>query len=72
MLQTSAGRYKDYFLTSDKDNREWCEKRKETWGDVIYCSEGRCLPADGIDNVLCDHYADCLNGEDEDNCGMFK
>ncbi|KAL4218463.1 hypothetical protein ACF0H5_023197 [Mactra antiquata] len=44
-------------------NRSMCDPLKE-----IYCSEGRCLPAEGMDSVICDHYADCLNGEDEEGC----
>ena len=48
------------------ENKTECDPQSE-----IYCSEGRCLPAVGPLSVLCDHYADCLHGEDEEGCGMF-
>ncbi|XP_069137842.1 G-protein coupled receptor GRL101-like [Argopecten irradians] len=32
------------------------------------CPEGRCLPAEGHDNVVCNYFPDCLNGEDELGC----
>lgn len=44
-------------------NRSQCDPNTE-----IFCSEGRCLPAKDVESVRCDHYADCLNGEDEEGC----
>ena len=43
-----------------------CDAKWDKW---FLCPEGRCLPASGLDNVVCDHYSDCLNGEDEEGCG---
>ena len=53
------------FLTDT--NKSECD----TWDKSFICPEGRCVPASGHDNVVCDHYADCLNGEDEEGCGMY-
>ncbi|XP_052762517.1 G-protein coupled receptor GRL101-like isoform X2 [Mya arenaria] len=50
----------EYFC---RHNASTCDPLTEIW-----CSEGRCLPATGPDSVICDHYADCLYGEDEQNC----
>ncbi|KAH3712735.1 hypothetical protein DPMN_072490, partial [Dreissena polymorpha] len=50
----------EYFC---KANRSECDPRTKIW-----CQEGRCLPATGPERVTCDHYADCLNGEDEEGC----
>ncbi|ESO99179.1 hypothetical protein LOTGIDRAFT_142042, partial [Lottia gigantea] len=41
---------------------------KSEFDDPVLCPEGRCLPG----NVRCDYYADCVNGEDEQNCGESK
>lgn len=47
-------------------NSSQCDPRVE-----IYCSEGRCLPAKSVQSVRCDHYIDCLHGEDEESCGTI-
>lgn len=31
----------------------------------ILCDSGQCVP----DSTKCDHYMDCLDGKDEENCG---
>ncbi|RWS29509.1 G-protein coupled receptor GRL101-like protein [Leptotrombidium deliense] len=42
-------------------NRKQCNETKGFW-----CSEGRCIPL----TLRCNHIRDCLNGEDEINCGF--
>ncbi|KAH3712772.1 hypothetical protein DPMN_072529 [Dreissena polymorpha] len=51
----------EYFC---KANQSECDPRTK-----IRCQEGRYLPVMGPERVTCDHYADCLNGEDVEGCG---
>ncbi|KAK6167360.1 hypothetical protein SNE40_021407 [Patella caerulea] len=52
----------EYFCSDIKDG---CTNFKDA-GKHFVCPEGRCLP----DSVRCDYYADCLGGEDEENCNF--